>query len=58
MLAVVSVSVASLLHIAVVALAGSARLLLENRQCRLIVQRALSLLLVLVALWLLASTAR
>lgn len=58
MLAAISVSVATLIHLTIVALAGSARRLLEHRQRRLIIQRALSLLLVGVALWLLISTAR
>ena len=58
MLAAISVSVATFIHLLIVALAGSARRLLDHRQRRLIVQRALSLLLVLVALWLLVSTAR
>ncbi|WP_339746393.1 LysE family translocator [uncultured Maricaulis sp.] len=58
MLAAISVLIATLIHLAIIALAGSARLLLDNRPRRLIVQRALSLLLVAVALWLLVSTAR
>jgi threonine/homoserine/homoserine lactone efflux protein len=58
LLAAISVSVATAIHIAIVALAGSARAFLEDDRRRRIVQRALSVLLAGVALWLLVSTAR
>tara|TARA_R110000868_G_scaffold45045_2_gene149845 strand:- start:13598 stop:14215 length:618 start_codon:yes stop_codon:yes gene_type:complete len=57
-LAAISVSVATAIHVAIVALAGSARRFLEDRDRSRIIQRALSLLLAAVAIWLLVSTAR
>ncbi|WP_417469248.1 LysE family translocator [Maricaulis sp.] len=58
MLAVISVSIATLIHLGIVALAGSARHFLEEPKRHRIFQRALSLLLIGVALWLLVATAR
>ncbi|WP_417494607.1 LysE family translocator [Maricaulis sp.] len=58
LLAVVSVSIATAIHIAIVVLAGSARRFLNDPARHRIFQRALSLLLVGVAIWLLIATAR
>ncbi|WP_417481264.1 LysE family translocator [Maricaulis sp.] len=58
LLAVISVSIATAIHIAIVLLAGSARRFLNDPARHRIFQRALSLLLVGVAIWLLIATAR
>ncbi|WP_417497245.1 LysE family translocator [Maricaulis sp.] len=58
MLAVISVSIATLIHLGIVALAGSARRFLEDPKRHRIFQRTLSLLLIGVAIWLLMATAR
>ena len=58
LLAATSVSIATAIHIAIVALAGTARNFLEDRHRRRLAQRALSALLAGVALWLLFATAR
>ncbi|WP_339741746.1 LysE family translocator [uncultured Maricaulis sp.] len=57
-LAVISVSIATLIHLGIVMLAGSARHFLEEPGRHRIFQRALSLLLIGVAIWLLVATAR
>tara|TARA_R110002074_G_scaffold75832_2_gene172919 strand:+ start:47 stop:664 length:618 start_codon:yes stop_codon:yes gene_type:complete len=57
-LAVISVSIATLIHLGIVMLAGSARHFLEEPRRHRIFQRALSLLLIGVAIWLLVATAR
>tara|TARA_R110002124_G_scaffold62740_1_gene171358 strand:+ start:2305 stop:2922 length:618 start_codon:yes stop_codon:yes gene_type:complete len=58
LLAVISVTIATAIHIAIVLLAGSARHFLNDPARHRVFQRALSLLLVGVAIWLLAATAR
>lgn len=51
------VFIATLIHFLIVILAGSVRAFLENPRHRLIVRRALSLLLALIAIWFGYSTA-
>lgn len=58
LLAAISVSIATAIHVAIVLLAGSARNFLEEPARHRRFQRAMSLLLVGVAIWLLISTAR
>lgn len=58
LLAAISVSIATAIHVAIVLLAGSARTFLEEPARHRRFQRAMSLLLVGVAIWLLISTAR
>tara|TARA_R110000868_G_scaffold229089_4_gene482101 strand:- start:13604 stop:14221 length:618 start_codon:yes stop_codon:yes gene_type:complete len=56
--ALISVLIATAIHLAIVVLAGSARTFLEDPARHRFFQRALSLLLVGVAIWLLFATAR
>ncbi|SDM19023.1 LysE family translocator [Maricaulis salignorans] len=58
LLATISVSIATAIHLGIVLLAGSARSFLEDPARHRVFQRALSLLLVGVAVWLLMATAR
>lgn len=55
-LSAVYVAIATTVHAIVVLIAGAARLWLENEQRRTLVRRALSLLLVGIAVWLLVAT--
>jgi len=57
-LAVISVSIATAIHLSIVGLADAARPFLEDKRRHRFIKRALSLLLAGVALWLLISTAR
>jgi len=58
LLAVTSVSIATLVHISLVAGAGRLRAFIENEKQNRIIRRILSAGLVFVALWLFISTAR